>query len=67
VLIMKTKLLRPLVRETCPVQLLDVVVTVSDLAASEAEAARVINHLLLAGYIRFTDELDHEEISLLDS
>lgn len=53
------------IRDTAPVTLLELVGAVSSLAANAAETAQVINHMLLTGRIRFVEELDREEISLL--
>jgi len=49
------------------VTLSEVVATVRELSASDAEAARVINHLLLTRRIRFATLLEPQLQRLLDS
>jgi hypothetical protein len=49
------------------VTLSEIVATVRELSASDAEAARVINHLLLTRRIRFATLLEAEAQPLLDS
>ena len=61
---MTTKTHRP-IRETAQTTLLELVGAVSSFAASDVEAAQVINHLLLTGRVHFIEALDREEISLL--
>jgi len=55
------------IEEFPPVTLRQLVVAVRAESRSDLEAARVINHLLLTQRVRFTEELDQEEISLLHS
>ena len=64
---MRNKTQTRLIDAAPSVTLCQLVVAVRAESRDDLEAARVINHLLLTERVRFLEELDQEEISLLHS